>query len=74
MTGKQIQQKGKKTVFRIVYGRTIVVVLALLLQIVLLALSFIRLTDAAAVAHTLVLARAEVLAGVVAHAGAQRRH
>lgn len=45
MTGKQIQQKGKKTVFRIVYGRTIVVVLALLLQIVLLALSFIRLTE-----------------------------
>ena len=45
MTGKQIQQKGKKTVFRIVYGRTIVVVLALLLQVVLLVLSFIRLTE-----------------------------
>lgn len=45
MTGKQIQQKGKKTVFRIVYGRTIIIVLALLLQVVLLALSFIRLTE-----------------------------
>lgn len=45
MTGKQIQQKGKKTVFRIVYGRTIVIVLALLLQVVLLVSSFIWLAE-----------------------------